>query len=78
MAYILRGDDDEGVGAQLHAAARTADLLTSLRLFSKGADPNFYHEVGNIYYESHLRYQEIGEILGLFFLGSLPTRLINK
>lgn len=48
LAYILRGEQEadgpEGLGAQLHAAARTGDLLTSLRLFSQGADPNFYHE----------------------------------
>lgn len=49
LEFILKTDQEteglEGLGAQLHAAARTPDLLTSLRLFSQGADPNFYHEV---------------------------------
>ncbi|KAK6637980.1 hypothetical protein RUM44_008404 [Polyplax serrata] len=47
LEFILQTDQEtdgiEGVGAQLHAAARTPDVLTSLRLFSQGADPNFYH-----------------------------------
>ncbi|KAG8233086.1 hypothetical protein J437_LFUL013086 [Ladona fulva] len=33
------------LGQQLHASVRTANLETSLRLLSLGADPNYYHEV---------------------------------
>ena len=49
MEYILQPDLEtdglNGLGAELHAAARTPNLLTSLHLFSQGADPNFFHEV---------------------------------
>lgn len=32
---------------QLHASVRSPNLETSLRLLVQGADPNYFHEVGN-------------------------------
>ncbi|CAL4098206.1 unnamed protein product, partial [Meganyctiphanes norvegica] len=37
-------DADADVSRQLHASVRTANLETSLRLLSQGADPNYYHK----------------------------------
>ena len=40
--------DDEDLGKQLHSSVRTANLDTSLRLLSLGAQANFYHIVSLI------------------------------
>ena len=56
LGFVYRGnknsDDKESqdvldgdVSKQLHASVRTANLETSLRLLSCGADPNFLHPV---------------------------------
>lgn len=36
---------DGDVSKQLHSSVRTANLETSLRLLSCGADPNYLHQV---------------------------------
>ena len=55
MGFVYRGCKSEekdsldqqelDVSKQLHASVRTANLETSLRLLSCGADPNFLHRV---------------------------------
>ncbi|RXG73660.1 ARF GTPase-activating protein GIT2 [Armadillidium vulgare] len=55
MSFVYRPNRDENlasgdkdVSRQLHASVRTANLETSLRLLSLGADPNYYStEKGN-------------------------------
>ncbi|XP_068223787.1 ARF GTPase-activating protein GIT2 isoform X2 [Palaemon carinicauda] len=40
---------DVDLSRQLHSSVRTANLETSLRLLSQGADPNFYHKEKGCY-----------------------------
>ena len=49
LAYVHRPPrrDDE-VGKQLHSSVRTANLDTSLRLLSLGAQANFFHPVSTV------------------------------
>nr|CAB3222751.1 zinc finger protein ArfGAP-3 [Phallusia mammillata] len=50
LAYVHRPPrrDDDDLGKQLHSSVRTANLDTSLRLLSLGAQANFFHtERGN-------------------------------
>lgn len=42
----MEGDEVEA-SQELHSSVRTANLVTSLRLLSQGADPNYYHKVLN-------------------------------
>lgn len=48
FVYRPQRDDPSGsdidISRQLHSSVRTANLETSLRLLSQGADPNFYHK----------------------------------
>ncbi|KAG7173393.1 ARF GTPase-activating protein GIT2-like, partial [Homarus americanus] len=50
LSFVYRPsrDDPSGndgdVSRQLHSSVRTANLETSLRLLSQGADPNYYHK----------------------------------
>ncbi|XP_045584091.1 ARF GTPase-activating protein GIT2 isoform X2 [Procambarus clarkii] len=50
LSFVYRPsrDDQSGsdgdVSRQLHSSVRTANLETSLRLLSQGADPNYYHK----------------------------------
>lgn len=50
LAFVFRpGKDDTplqetDLSQQLHSSVRTANLETSLRLLSQGADPNYFHE----------------------------------
>lgn len=37
---------------QLHASVRSANLETSLRFLVQGADPNYFHEVGLIFFKN--------------------------
>lgn len=43
-------NQDGDVSKQLHSSVRTANLETSLRLLSCGADPNYLHSVINYNY----------------------------
>ncbi|XP_076036705.1 ARF GTPase-activating protein GIT1 isoform X2 [Oratosquilla oratoria] len=49
LSFVYRPSREDPAGAegdvsrQLHSSVRTANLETSLRLLSLGADPNFYH-----------------------------------
>ena len=47
LSYVHRPPkrDDDDLGKQLHSSVRTANLDTSLRLLSLGAQANFYHAV---------------------------------
>ncbi|TRY63725.1 hypothetical protein TCAL_04914 [Tigriopus californicus] len=53
LTYVYRPAKDEPVvsesdlSRQLHSSVRTANLETSLRLLSQGADPNYYHPEKN-------------------------------
>lgn len=53
LAFVFRpGKDDTplqetDLSQQLHSSVRTANLETSLRLLSQGADPNYFHEVSS-------------------------------
>jgi hypothetical protein len=61
LGFVFRGgnkeDKDSGdlqdgdVSKQLHSSVRTANLETSLRLLSCGADPNYLHQV--IFHPTH-------------------------
>lgn len=50
LSFVFRpGKDDtllveDDLSRQLHSSVRTANLETSLRLLSQGADPNYFHE----------------------------------
>jgi len=56
LAFVLRPSKEDSESAenanselsrQLHSSVRTANLETSLRLLSQGADPNFFHPEKN-------------------------------
>jgi hypothetical protein len=71
LGFVFRGgnkeDKDSGdlqdgdVSKQLHSSVRTANLETSLRLLSCGADPNYLHQV--IFHPTHYSYFEIKIII---------------
>lgn len=67
MSFVYRPNRDENlasgdkdVSRQLHASVRTANLETSLRLLSLGADPNYYSTVS--FYSLYL--EEINNKIG--------------
>ncbi|XP_064080865.1 ARF GTPase-activating protein GIT2-like isoform X2 [Macrobrachium nipponense] len=55
LSFVYRPQREDSNGSdvdlsrQLHSSVRTANLETSLRLLSQGADPNFYHKEKGCY-----------------------------
>ncbi|XP_076339882.1 ARF GTPase-activating protein GIT2-like isoform X4 [Tachypleus tridentatus] len=80
LAFVRRPSRDEGpllvsdLNKQLYSSVRTANLETSLRLLSRGADPNYIHpERGNTPLHLAAKTGQSSQVELLFIYGADPA-----